>query len=140
MKIQGKYREAVHEFVNRALQKYGADIDSIILFGSVARGEAREDSDIDILVIWTGDESEGWRKMTGIAFDVLLDTGEYISVKVFLPQDLKTGTVDFFSDYRIESSKSFITPGRQHILGFTNGMFKFNTNKLFGKGFVFFSF
>lgn len=92
MKIQGKYREAVHEFVNRALQKYGADIDSIILFGSVARGEAREDSDIDILVIWTGDESEGWRKMTGIAFDVLLDTGEYISVKVFLPQDLKTKT------------------------------------------------
>jgi hypothetical protein len=43
MKIQREYREAVDEFVNRALQKYGADIDSIILFGSVARGEAKED-------------------------------------------------------------------------------------------------
>jgi len=30
--------------------------------------------------------------MTGLAFDVLLDTGDYISVKVLLPQDLKIKT------------------------------------------------
>ncbi|MBE9594485.1 MAG: nucleotidyltransferase domain-containing protein, partial [Proteobacteria bacterium] len=64
-------------------------IDSIILFGSVARGEAMEDSDIDILVIWKGDEAEGWRTMTELAFDVLLDTEEYISVKVLGLDDLK---------------------------------------------------
>jgi len=58
------YQEAVDEFVRRALSRYGAEIASIFLFGSVARGDATEDSDIDILVIWNGDESEGWRVMT----------------------------------------------------------------------------
>lgn len=51
MKILDKYRKAVDEFVERVLDKYSDRIDSIILFGSVARGEAKEESDIDILVI-----------------------------------------------------------------------------------------
>jgi predicted nucleotidyltransferase len=89
MQIQGNYQEAVDEFVRRAREKYKDKIDSIILFGSVAREEAKEDSDIDILVIWKGDEAEGWRAMTGLAFDVLLDEEEYISVKVLGLEDLK---------------------------------------------------
>ena len=64
-------------------------IDGIILFGSVAKGEATEDSDIDIIVIWKGDEAEGWRAMTGLAFEVLLEEEEYISVKVLGLEDLK---------------------------------------------------
>ncbi|MDZ4172584.1 MAG: nucleotidyltransferase domain-containing protein [Methanobacteriaceae archaeon] len=92
MELQEEYKKAVNEFAKRALQKYGDSINSIILFGSVARGEAREDSDIDILVVWTGNEAEGWRKMSGLAFDVLLDTEDYISIKVLLPQDLKIKT------------------------------------------------
>ena len=89
MKILDKYRKAVDEFVERVLDKHSDRIDSIILFGSVARGEAKEESDIDILVIWKGDEAEGWRAMTGLAFDVLLDEEEYISVKVLGLEDLK---------------------------------------------------
>jgi len=89
MQIQAKYKGAVKEFVSRALKRYGDKIDSIILFGSVARGEAKEDSDIDILVIWEGEEAEGWRAMTGLAFDVLLDEEEYISVKVLGLKDLQ---------------------------------------------------
>ena len=89
MKILDKYRKAVDEFVERVLDKYSDRIDSIILFGSVARGEAKEESDIDILVIWKGDEAEGWRAMTGLAFDVLLDEEEYISTKVLGLEDLK---------------------------------------------------
>jgi predicted nucleotidyltransferase len=42
-KIPEKYQHAVDEFVGRALAKYGDRIERIILFGSVARGEARED-------------------------------------------------------------------------------------------------
>ena len=89
MRIQKKYRKPVEEFVKKALEQYKGKIDSIILFGSVARGEAGEDSDIDIVVIWKGNEAEGWRAMTGLAFDVLLDEEEYISVKVLGLEDLK---------------------------------------------------
>jgi len=51
MEIQEKYRKDADEFVRRALKNYSKQIESIILFGFVARGDAREDSDIDILVI-----------------------------------------------------------------------------------------
>lgn len=89
MEIPKKYQKPVKEFVKKALEQYKDKIDSIILFGSVARGEAREDSDIDVLVIWKGNEAEGWRAMTGLAFEVLLDDEEYISVKVLSLEDLK---------------------------------------------------
>jgi predicted nucleotidyltransferase len=89
MQPHATYQAAVDEFVRRALSRYGAQIASTILFGSVARGEAKADSDIDLLVIWQGDESEGWRALTGLAFEVLLEEEAYISVKVIGLEDLK---------------------------------------------------
>ena len=77
MKINEKYRKSVNEFVRRALEKYGDKIDSIILFGSVARGEAKEDSDVDILVI--GDV--GLEELVNISFPILLEHGKLISAK-----------------------------------------------------------
>lgn len=89
MKNYEKYRGSVNEFVRRALEKYGDKIDSIILFGSVARGEAREGSDIDILVVAVGDRFRMRRELSGIVFDILLETGEYISVKTLSIEDFK---------------------------------------------------
>ncbi len=88
--IEKKYQRAIAEFVKRALENHKNSIENIILFGSVAREEAKEDSDIDILVVWKGDEAKGWRIMTEIAFDVLLETEEYISVKVLSSTDMNT--------------------------------------------------
>ena len=77
MQNQKKYREAVEEFVRRVLERYRDKIDSIILFGSVARGEAKEDSDIDILVV--GDVS--LEELVEVSFPILLEYGEFISAK-----------------------------------------------------------
>jgi len=77
MKISERRRKAVEEFVRRALGRYGDRIDSIILFGSVARGEAKEDSDIDILVV--GDVS--LEELVEVSFPILLEYGELISAK-----------------------------------------------------------
>ena len=77
IQIQKKYREAVEEFVRRVLERYRDKIDSIILFGSVARGEAKEDSDIDILVV--GDVS--LEELVEVSFPILLEYGELISAK-----------------------------------------------------------
>ncbi len=90
MKIQSKYQKAVDTFLDRALDRYGSNIDQIILFGSVARGDARKESDIDVLVVWKGNEEDGWRELTGMAFDILLETREYISIKVVSPSDFET--------------------------------------------------
>lgn len=77
MKIQKRYQTAVDEFLRRVLEKYRNRIEGIILFGSVARGTAREDSDIDILVI--GDISLD--ELVNISFPILLEHGEIISAK-----------------------------------------------------------
>ena len=82
MSIQKRYETVIRLFVRQAQERYPLNIDRIILYGSVARGEANPDSDIDLLVLWNGDEQEGWRAMTGLAFDVMVDSGEYLSVKV----------------------------------------------------------
>ena len=60
------------------------EIEKIILFGSVARGEDTEDSDIDILIVTKNDDDEFkieddiYSKVT----DIVIDTGEYLSVKI----------------------------------------------------------
>ena len=77
MQIHRKYREAVNEFVRRVLERYKDKIDSIILFGSVAGDEAKEDSDIDILVV--GDVS--LEELVEVSFPILLEYGEFISAK-----------------------------------------------------------
>ncbi|NKQ39297.1 MAG: nucleotidyltransferase domain-containing protein [Methanosarcinales archaeon] len=51
IQIQEKYQKALSEFVRRAKKKYKDKIDNIILFGSVARNNTKEDSDIDILIV-----------------------------------------------------------------------------------------
>ena len=81
MKIQKRFQEPVREFVKVALEKYGEKIESIILFGSVARGEAKEDSDIDILIVTKNEDFRLRRALIGIAFDIQLQTEENISVK-----------------------------------------------------------
>lgn len=63
------------------------DVEKIILFGSVARGEDKEDSDVDILVI-SRDKRKTKDKAIGKATDILLDKGTYISVKVITPMSL----------------------------------------------------
>ncbi|MCK4734610.1 MAG: nucleotidyltransferase domain-containing protein [Methanophagales archaeon] len=81
MKIQKRYQEAVDEFMKRVLEKYRDRIESIILFGSVARGVAKEESDVDILIVTKDEDFRLRRALIGIAFDILLETEENISVK-----------------------------------------------------------
>ena len=46
-----RIRPALQDFVEKLLPIYGAALRSVILFGSYARGEEREGSDIDLLLL-----------------------------------------------------------------------------------------
>ena len=54
------------------------DINQIILFGSVARGEDNEDSDIDILIV-SPIADDLFEKIISIASDMFLEKEEMIS-------------------------------------------------------------
>ncbi len=88
IKVSDKTRDdALKEFINNIKTKHGAKIDRIILFGSYARGDFRKDSDIDVLVIWKGDEVEGWNSLEKEAVEVLFKYGSFISLKIISPNE-----------------------------------------------------
>ncbi|AIG98380.1 putative nucleotidyltransferase [Archaeoglobus fulgidus DSM 8774] len=75
-RIPENKRMALESFVKTLKEKYGDKIHKIILFGSTARGEAEEESDIDVLIIADGVTQ---KEVSKIAFQILLKYGEVIS-------------------------------------------------------------
>ena len=105
-------RPIVHEFAATARAACGDAIEEILLFGSVARGDDRPDSDIDLLVI-TSDEDFRLREyLTGLAFDLLMLSGERLSVKVISRADVckRTGSTP-------SSGMFFVTAWRFNLRG-----------------------
>jgi predicted nucleotidyltransferase len=75
-RIPENKRRALESFVKVLKEKYGDRIHKIILFGSTARGEAEEESDVDILIIADGVTQ---KEVSKIAFQILLKYGVVIS-------------------------------------------------------------
>ena len=79
----------IKEFADKVKKGYKNQIENVFLFGSYSRRDEREDSDIDILVVWKGDKQEGWERIGEIAYDFLLKKGKYISIKVITLREKK---------------------------------------------------
>lgn len=102
---QGKLMEKEHNtlallrrFRKLITERFPGFIDKVVLFGSEAREEAGEWSDVDVLVITTGDD---WRKgdeIRRIGYELDMCSGARLSIQV-LPQShvdaLKSGGVRF---------------------------------------------
>lgn len=59
---------------------------TVILYGSEARGDARADSDIDVLILLEGDKRNFRREdeLSGALYDLELNTGVLISPMIML--------------------------------------------------------
>ncbi|CAG0995699.1 hypothetical protein METP2_02900 [Methanosarcinales archaeon] len=71
----------LQQFISSVKKKYSDQTKEIILFGSYARREATEESDIDVLVITSGNRFEMQKNLSEITVEILLRTGVYISAK-----------------------------------------------------------
>jgi len=72
------------------IKRFGDKIEEIILFGSVARGDYKKDSDIDVLVVVKEDPFKMQRMISEIVINILRNKEEYISAKT-----LSVGNTNF---------------------------------------------
>lgn len=73
----------LNEVKNASQQLYGDKLDRIILYGSYARGDNTEESDIDVMIILNcdADEIRGLRGATAeMASDISLEREVFLSV------------------------------------------------------------
>ena len=101
---QSKVEKAVREYREGLEKLFEDQLVGVILYGSFARGEGREDSDIDVLCVLRGpfDYGEAVRRSSelpaslSLAYDVVLS-------RVFVSEaDLKTRNLPFFMNVRRE--------------------------------------
>ena len=76
------YRDVARRFAEDIKKYLGESVREVILFGSVARGDYGENSDVDILIIVDENAWEAQKKASDIAVNYLLKYGIYVSAKV----------------------------------------------------------
>lgn len=112
-----RYREVAADLTALLLREFPDDIHAVVLFGSVARGEAHELSDVDLLIIT--DAHETYRRISDAAYDFYWDhfqthdeqilfqplrmttagfEKEAITYRSYLAQDIMEQGVVFYDD------------------------------------------
>lgn len=100
--INGRDKEIVLEFKRRFTDDIQTLVTKLIVFGSRARGDATEDSDIDIVVLVTTKTPDIERKMEDIAYKVMwhYDFKPMISLKVIAESQFNDASARGFSFYK----------------------------------------
>jgi predicted nucleotidyltransferase len=78
-------KNIIAQFKSTLQHLYGERLSKIILFGSYARGEARDDSDIDFLIVLKDKNISVFKEIEMInnhAYHIILESGKIIS---FIP-------------------------------------------------------
>lgn len=82
MKLNENEQLALHEFTMALEEKFKDELIEVKLYGSRARGDARKDSDLDVLVIIANDDWRVCDTVYDVATDILLELNVCISPKV----------------------------------------------------------
>jgi len=84
--------ELLKEIKSRLVQVHGARLRGVVLYGSEARGDAKEDSDVDVLVL-LADPVDTWQDLVtnlNALFPLSLQIGRRISAKPISANEYET--------------------------------------------------
>jgi len=90
--ITPRQLQALSEIKRRLLERF--DINSFVLYGSVARGQADEESDVDLLIVTSKRLTRFERhEITNVVFDVNLQYDTNFSTLVVDSRSWETGII-----------------------------------------------
>lgn len=78
-------KEAVGEFKQRLQKRYGDRLGRLVLYGSYARGDFHEESDVDLLIVLTNEPEprlQSINELVYLKYDLLIQYGVLLSAKV----------------------------------------------------------
>ncbi|NJF26063.1 nucleotidyltransferase domain-containing protein [Thermococcus sp. Bubb.Bath] len=90
--------KALNAFLKLLKERFGSSIDEVFLFGSYARGDYDEESDIDVLIVGEVDFDE----IIELVTEVLLKYGELISPILLKPDEFKKRNDSFIRTVKTE--------------------------------------
>lgn len=74
-------RRVLDDYIAAVHAHYGTRLHDVFIFGSRARGEAQEDSDLDVAVVLDDPIEDFWREkiaLTDLAYDAMAEAGLFI--------------------------------------------------------------
>jgi len=86
--LRPSHQKAISLFTEKTKALLKDNLVDILVYGSAARGEATKSSDIDVIVIVKKETFSTQMRLAALAFDLLMDTGQYISVQTMKSKDL----------------------------------------------------
>ncbi len=111
MDAEAKKKNALAYFVDELLARAKARIVKIIVFGSFAKGTARPESDVDVLVVFHGDEKELIDLVSELSFDAALLYGESIEPFLMSLYEFRAKKHSFFITEVVESGQELYEMG-----------------------------
>ena len=80
--VPSEIRKPLEEFLDRLEGLYGSRLEKVVLYGSYARGDYSEESDVDLIVVLRGSvvPSEEIDRMIDAITDVNLEYGVLLSI------------------------------------------------------------
>lgn len=79
MKQKNQINQAIREFIDLLKQNYKDVIQEVILFGSFARGEYDEESDVDILIVIKNGDRQLQDEISMSSFDLIMKNDVILS-------------------------------------------------------------
>ncbi len=89
MELSSEEREVLSRVARILRTRFGAE--EVILYGSAARGQLDEESDIDLLVVLPKLDWEMQKEIIGVCFDAELECGRVISAVCYTADEMEHG-------------------------------------------------
>jgi len=97
-----EYIPVIRKYIEILKEKLGDNLVSVVLFGSVARGDAKRESDIDLLIV-----AEKWPKDFGERIKILIEIYKILEEQEEYRKAVKNGFHVSVSEYPLSVREAF---------------------------------